>query len=84
MRRLGEWRRALDVAFAVELAERCNVSASPSRDGSSPENALEENPWTFWLPATSTPTLEVDLRRPTTFNVLCLQEFIAEGQHISG
>lgn len=82
VRRLGEWRRALDAAFSVDLAERGNVSASPSRNGSSPENALDGNPSTFWLPATSTPTLEVDLQRPTTFNVICLQEFIAEGQHI--
>jgi len=82
VQRLREFRRALDAAFAENLAQGNDVLGSPSQEGSSPTNAVDGNPSTFWLPATTTPTLEVDLKRPTTVNIVATQEFIAEGQHI--
>jgi alpha-L-fucosidase len=87
VKRLHEFRVALDKLFETDLAAGCraradNVRANSDRFGA--ERALDGNPETYWATDDdiSCATLEIDLGRAVQFNVLSLQEPIALGQRI--
>lgn len=82
VRRLREWRSALDEIFATNLALNKPVSASSAQRAHSARHAVDGNPATYWMPRELPAMLEIDLRKPVTFNILMTQEYIAEGQHV--
>jgi alpha-L-fucosidase len=87
VQRLKEFRAALDAIFKTNLAARCKAQASNVRGGDSSyaaAQALDANPDTYWATddGQTSPWLQVDLGRPTVFNVVMIQEAIALGQRI--
>jgi len=82
--RLREFRAALNRTFAEDLAQGKPVAADSAEPGHGAEKAVDGRPSTYWRPreGSLTPTLEIDLGPPTSFNIALLQEFIAEGQRI--
>jgi alpha-L-fucosidase len=85
VRRLEEFGERLKELFATDLAAEARASASAA-DGRArrADRVVDGDPDTFWSPPEGTTTgwLELDLRRPTEFDVVCLQEAIAHGQSI--
>lgn len=84
-RRLRELRAVLDATFKTNLAEGKKATASSTLDTAhGPEKTLDGDPTTYWMAAedATSATIELDLRKPTTFNVSMLQEHIALGQRI--
>jgi alpha-L-fucosidase len=84
---LREWHRILDATFATDLARGAKVTASNVRGNDkrfAPARVLDSKRDTYWATddAVTTPTLELDLRRPTTFNVVRLREFLPLGQRV--
>ena len=75
VRRLREFRSALDGIFAVDLA---------AGKGSSSPNAVDGDKNTYWTPADNATTgiLEIDLNERVTFNVSMVQEYIPLGQRV--
>lgn len=80
--RLHEWRAALDEIFATDLARNKHASANSAQRAHDARRVVDGDPATYWLPRELPGTLEIDLRKPTTFNVVMMQEYIAEGQHV--
>ena len=84
---LREFRRILGATFATNLAQGAQLLASNIRGGArefGPENALGGNAGAYWSTddAVTTPELVLDLRRPVTFNVVSLGEYLPLGQRI--
>ncbi|MCS6829652.1 MAG: alpha-L-fucosidase, partial [bacterium] len=82
VQRLREWRKALDRIFAKDLALRKPAQASSVQRGCVAARAVDGKRGTYWMPRKLPAYLEIDLRQPTTFNLVMLQEYIAEGQHV--
>ncbi len=83
IQRLREWRKVLDRTFATNFALNKPVTASSFRPDAKPSNAVDGRKETFWSPLSEKDEwLEVDLQRPTTFNVAMVQEQIVEGQRV--
>ncbi len=82
VQRLREWRKALDSIFARDLAARKPVRASSAQRGHGAAYTVDGKRDTYWIPRELPASLEIDLRQPTTFNIVMLQEYIAEGQHV--
>ncbi|NLC58746.1 MAG: alpha-L-fucosidase [Armatimonadetes bacterium] len=84
VQRLREFRAYLDQAFAEDLARGKRAKASSARRNAPAAAAVDGRARTYWSPAGTedAPWLEVDLGKPTTFNVTLAQEFIAEGQRV--
>ncbi len=80
--RLREWRAALNRIFASDLARRRTARASSALRGHEASRALDGSKDTYWVPREMPASLEVDLRKPTTFNIVELKEYIADGQHV--
>ncbi len=85
IQQLRKWRQILDKTFAVNFAQNATATASSSRPGTKPENAVDGCKETFWTPKEGDlpAWLEVTLPQPTTFNVAMVQEHIAEGQRVA-
>jgi alpha-L-fucosidase len=84
---LREFRRILDATFATNLAQGAELRASNIRGGAgefAPQNALDGQGEACWATddAITTPELVLDLRRPVTFNVVSLGEYLPLGQRI--
>jgi alpha-L-fucosidase len=85
VRRLREFRAALDEIFATDLAAGKPVTASNFRGKSwAPQHALDANPETSWATEDSVTSgwLEIDLGGSATFNVARVGEPIALGQRV--
>jgi len=83
IQRLREWRKVLDRTFATNFALNKPATASSFRPNAQPSNAVDGRKETFWSPlGEKGEWLEIDLQRPTTFNVAMVQEHIAEGQRV--
>lgn len=89
VRALREFRRTIDATFATNLAAGARVSATNSRGHGrdrrfAPGNVLDGSGLTYWATddGEKTPTLTIELRRETTFNVVRLREFLPLGQRI--
>ena len=77
---------ALDATFGSDLARMRAASASSVRDREhAADRAVDGAPTSFWAAADVdvTPSLELDLGVPRSFNRLCLQEAIGEGQRVA-
>jgi alpha-L-fucosidase len=83
IQRLREWRKVLDRTFATNFALNKPATASSFRPDAQPSNAVDGRKETFWSPLSEKGEwLEIDLQRPTTFNVAMVQEHVAEGQRV--
>jgi alpha-L-fucosidase len=84
VQRLQELRRHLDRAFAVDFARGKPALATSVSPGSPAVGAVDGQPGTHWSPAEGekSASLEVDLGQPAAFNVVMLQEQIAQGQRV--
>jgi alpha-L-fucosidase len=84
VKRLREWRAVLDQTFKVDLAQGKPVSADSAKRGTHAASTADRNPNTYWSPAgdAKTGSLEIDLGKPTAFNVSMAQEHIATGQFV--
>ncbi len=79
--RLSEWRSELDKTFADDKAKGAGVDVDI--DGSRAETITDERNDTYWKAANAEPaTVELWFDKPVTFNRVCLQEMIAEGQQV--
>lgn len=80
-------RQILDSTFAKDLAAKARLTASNTRGGSSvygPDRVRDRRRDTYWATddGITTPDLVLDLRRPTTFNVVSLREYLPMGQRV--
>lgn len=82
---LQGFRKILNATFQHDLASGADVSTLFPRPGAdSGLNVLDGDPNTYWAPsdaATST-TLVLDLKSPTTFNVVRIREYLPLGQRV--
>ena len=80
--RFGARRRAI---FEHDLARDARVAASSSAPRSRPSSVLDPDPDTRWSAAdgATAASLQLDFPRPVTFDLISLEEAIAEGQSIS-
>jgi len=78
----------LKQTFSVNLAKGAKFTASNIRGNNSreygPALLVDEDRYSYWATddAVTTPQLEIDLGKPTTFNVIRLRENIKLGQRI--
>ena len=89
IRSLHEFRRILDATFAKNLAEEARLTASNVRGGAKqfgPKNLVDGKPKTYWASddSVTTPELVLEFKRPVTFNVVSLREFLPLGQRVEG
>ncbi len=89
IRRLKEWRAALDETFATDFAAGQPAVASNLRGGDEafgPARALDGDIDTYWATDDDvrTASLEVDFGAPATFNVSRVQEYIPLGERVRG
>ncbi|KAH7557519.1 hypothetical protein ACOSP7_027313 [Xanthoceras sorbifolium] len=98
VRRLKEFREAIDTIFSTNLAENCFLKASSQRGGKGggfgPENVLDsDHLWTYWAPRNhdhdhykKDDEHWIEIRGPDEglmkFNVVRIQEAIGLGQRI--
>jgi len=84
IRRLREFRDAIDRTFAVNLAQGKPAVAKNAAEGFPGSNAVDGNRETYWATeeGVTSSCLEVDLGAPTTFNVAMVQEYIPLGQRV--
>jgi alpha-L-fucosidase len=86
---LREFRRVLDATFARDLARDASATASNVRGNArryQSDRLLDDRRDTYWATDDSVRTAEVilDLRRPATFNVVRLREYLPLGQRVDG
>jgi alpha-L-fucosidase len=84
---LRQLRRVLDQTFDKDLAKGKRASADNVRGGAAAyaaSNVTDGDPETYWATddGVTSASLEVDLGKPTTFDRLWLQEFVALGQRV--
>ena len=87
VRSLGEFRRLIDGTFGTNLAAGARASADNWRGRDrrfAPANVLDGRRDTYWATEddVKTPTLTIELRRETTFNVVRLRESLPLGQRV--
>jgi alpha-L-fucosidase len=88
VRRLAEFNSRLGEIFKTDLArgKKCIASNTRGDDAAfAPANAVDGNPQSYWATddATTSAWLEVDLGRPTSFSIACIQEAIQLGQRVA-
>jgi alpha-L-fucosidase len=88
VKRLGEFRTALDAIFKTDLAAGKAATASNVRGKAAafgPDKALDGDRNTYWATddASTTGWIEVDLGRAAEFNVASMREMIALGQRVA-
>lgn len=82
---LQEFRRILDATFAKDLAKGAKLTASSTRGKAFATSHLTDRKRdTYWVsePSVTTPEVVVELKRPTTFNVVNLREYLPLGQRV--
>jgi alpha-L-fucosidase len=84
---LHEFRKILDATFAHDLAQSAKLTASNTRGGAkqfAAKNVLAHRPNAYWATDDNvfTPELVFEWRRPVTFNVVSLREYLPLGQRI--
>jgi alpha-L-fucosidase len=84
---LHNFRRFVDSTFTNDLAKDAIVTASNTRRSDqqfSPRNLINGNPITYWSTDDSVTNGEIilELRKPTTFNVVRLREYLPLGQRV--
>lgn len=93
VRRLKEFKTAIDTIFSTNLAEGCLIETSSQRGGKGsnfgPENVLDgDHLWTYWAPSDDSEEdhhwIEFKTRKGkfSSFNVVRIQEAIGLGQRI--
>ena len=87
--RLLEFRRALDAAFARDLAREAVASASAQRGRSgifAPARVNDGDPATYWATddGVTVGSVELAWKAPASFDRVVLQEAIALGQRVQG
>jgi alpha-L-fucosidase len=87
VRSLREFRRIMDATFTTNLAARARASADDWRGRDhqfAPANVLDGRRDTYWATNddVKTPSLVLDLGRPTTFNVIRIREYLPLGQRV--
>jgi len=87
IRSLAEFRRILDATFAKDLAKGAKLTASNTRGGAkqfAAKNVLDQKRETYWATddGITTPELVLDFRKPITFNVVSLREYLPLGQRV--
>jgi alpha-L-fucosidase len=87
---LREWRRLLDATFAEDLARRrAKAGASNTRGGDvrfAPARAIDGKRNTYWATDDDAvaPELTLEFRKPVTFSVVRLREYLPLGQRVDG
>jgi alpha-L-fucosidase len=84
---LREFRQIIDKTFAIDLGQRATVTASNVRGRASrfsARNVIDARRNTYWSTddEVTTPEVILDFRRPRTFNVVRLREYLPLGQRI--
>lgn len=83
---LLKFKKHMDREFAVNLAEKVNISTSNNRSGKifSPKSLIDNNTNSYWATEDNVQeaTIVIDFGKETTFNRLVLQEFIKLGQRV--
>lgn len=84
---LRDFRRLLDATFARNLAKGAKPCASNTRGNArryAPHRALDGDRYTYWCTddGITTPELVIELRKPATFNVVDLREYLPLGQRV--
>ena len=87
VRRLREFRQALDQLSQVDLAQGATLKASGVRgrdDRFGPEQVLDRDPETYWAPeeAENGGWIELRLKEPIRFNTVRMEEPIVLGQRV--
>ncbi|KAJ4836875.1 hypothetical protein Tsubulata_045483 [Turnera subulata] len=90
VKRLKEFRSAIDTIFSTNLAEKCLIKASSQRGGKDagfgPENVLDgDHLWTYWAPGDDKEEdnwIEMRCVDGLRFNAIRIQEAIGLGQRI--
>jgi alpha-L-fucosidase len=86
--RLMELREKIDAVFNANLLRGATITASATRGNASTfkaANLLDEDFDTYWATGDSvtSASLEIELQREQTFNLLLLQEYIPLGQRVA-
>ncbi|MDB6068154.1 MAG: Alpha-L-fucosidase [Pedosphaera sp.] len=89
IRSLQEFRRILDATFKNNLARKGKLIASNTRGNSrqfASKHLLDKKTGTYWATDdnVTTPELVVSFRKPVTFNVVDLREYLPLGQRVEG
>jgi len=84
---LREFRRQFDAVFSRNLAAGAKVTASNVRGNDNhyaAKNVLSGNSVKYWSTdgSVTLPELVLDLRKPTTFNIVSLREYLPLGQRV--
>lgn len=87
IRSLTEFRRILDATFAKDLARDAKVTASNTRGKARSfgvQNLVDGKRDTYWSTddGVTQPEVVLVFRRPVTFNVVSLREFLPLGQRV--
>ncbi|HWQ91457.1 MAG TPA: alpha-L-fucosidase [Clostridia bacterium] len=87
VRSLRAFRRMLDATFATDLARGANLTASNTRGKSkrfAAANLLDGRRDTYWATddSVTTPELVLMFKKPITFNVVDVREYLPLGQRI--
>ncbi|MES2464961.1 MAG: alpha-L-fucosidase, partial [Armatimonadota bacterium] len=87
VRRLREFHAVRQQLFTKEVTGEARVTASScaAQTGCSPAAVVDPASDTFWQPSAedTAPTLTLAFTAPRTVTIACLQERIADGQHIA-
>jgi alpha-L-fucosidase len=87
IRSLQGFRRILDGTFARDFAREARITASNFRGEARqflPKNVADQKRNTYWATddAVTTPELVLEFRKPVTFNVVSLREYLPLGQRV--
>jgi alpha-L-fucosidase len=87
VRSLREFRAILDKTFAKNLAASAKISASNTRGNASKfglKQLLDKDRSSYWTTDddATMPEVVLDLKQPTTFNVVSLREYLPLGQRV--
>jgi len=87
IRSLTEFRRILDATFAHDLAQEAKPTASNTRGDAkqfASKNLVDHRRDTYWATDdnVTTPELVLAFRKPITFNVVSLREYLPLGQRV--
>lgn len=82
--RLEEFGQLVRDRFAEDLARGATARASSERRRRRAASVLDDDPDSFWIPATGTTgSVQLELGRPSRIGIIDLREAIQYGQHIA-
>jgi alpha-L-fucosidase len=84
---LTEFRRIINATFSHNLAQGAKLAATNTRGGASrfgTRNLLDDSRNTYWATDdnVTTPELVLSFKKPITFNVVSLREYLPLGQRV--